>query len=69
MTTESRIEQLEMKIAFQDDNIETLNNEIFEQQRKLQVLTEQVTYLVAKLKETESDDGGIDQVDMRPPHY
>ena len=69
MTIESRVEQLEMKIAFQDDSIETLNNEIFEQQRKLQLLTEQVGYLVEKLKEAEPDNGGIDQVDMRPPHY
>lgn len=69
MITENRIEQLEMKVAFQDDNIDTLNNEIFEQQRKLQILTEQVAYLVNKLKETEPDEGGIDQVDMRPPHY
>jgi Uncharacterized protein conserved in bacteria len=50
MTTESRIEQLEMKVAFQDDNIETLNDEIFDQQRKLQLLTEQVLHLVSKLK-------------------
>lgn len=69
MTAENRIEQLEMKVAFQDDNIDILNNEIFEQQRKLQILTEQVAYLVEKLKEAEPDDGGIDQVDMRPPHY
>ncbi len=69
MTTEKRIEQLEMKVAFQDDNIETLNNEIFDQQRKLQLLTEQVAYLVEKLKEAEPDNGGIEQVDMRPPHY
>lgn len=69
MTTESRIEQLEIKIAFQDDNIETLNNEIFTQQRKLQLLTEQVAHLVIKLKETEPDSSGVDQVDMRPPHY
>jgi SlyX protein len=69
MTTENRIEQLEMKVAFQDDNIEILNNEIFDQQRKLQLLTEQVSHLVNKLKEVEPDSGGIDQVDMRPPHY
>ena len=69
MSIENRIEQLEMKVSFQDDNIETLNNEVFEQQRKLQILTEQVAYLVEKLKEGEPDSGGIDQVDMRPPHY
>jgi SlyX protein len=69
MTIENRIEQLEMKISFQDDNIETLNSEIFDQQRKLQLLTEQVMHLVTKLKDAEPDTGGIDQVDMRPPHY
>jgi SlyX protein len=66
---ENRIEQLEMKVAFQDDNIETLNDEIFEQQRKFQILTEQVAYLVEKLKEAEPDNAGIEEVDMRPPHY
>ena len=69
MTTDNRIEQLEMKASFQEDNIETLNNEVFDLQRKLQVLTEQMAYLVSKLKESEPDDVGIDQVDMRPPHY
>jgi len=69
MTIENRIEQLEMKVSFQDDTIETLNDEIFEQQQKLQLLTEQVAHLVNKLKEAEPDNGGIDQVDMRPPHY
>jgi SlyX protein len=69
MSMENRIEQLEMKVAFQDDNIETLNDEIFEQQRKLQILTEQVAYLVEKLKEAEPDNAGIEEVDMRPPHY
>jgi len=69
MTIENRIEQLEMKVSFQDDTIETLNDEIFEQQQKLQLLTEQVAHLVSKLKEAEPDNGGIDQVDMRPPHY
>tara|TARA_R110001583_G_scaffold42735_2_gene135875 strand:- start:25460 stop:25669 length:210 start_codon:yes stop_codon:yes gene_type:complete len=69
MSTEKRIEQLEIKVAFQDDNIEILNDEIFDLQRKLQVLTEQVSYLVNKLKEVEPEGDGIDQVDMRPPHY
>ena len=69
MTIENRIEQLEMKVSFQDDTIETLNDEIFEQQQKLQLLTEQVAHLANKLKEAEPDNGGIDQVDMRPPHY
>ncbi|KPU83350.1 hypothetical protein JI57_01645 [Psychromonas sp. PRT-SC03] len=69
MTIETRIYQLEMKLSFQEDNLETLNTEIFEQQRKLHILNEQVSYLVQKLKEAEPDNNGIDEVDMRPPHY
>ncbi|WP_413694187.1 SlyX family protein [Psychromonas sp. KJ10-2] len=50
---EERIEQLEMKVAFQEDNIDTLNQEIFEQQRRTQQLTEQVALLAVKLKESQ----------------
>ncbi|MCW8997025.1 MAG: SlyX family protein, partial [Psychromonas sp.] len=53
MNQEKRIEQLEMKVAFNEDNIDTLNNEIFEQQRKIQLLSEQVALLIKKLKEAE----------------
>lgn len=69
MNTDTRLEQLEMKIAFQEDNIETLNNEIFEQQRKLQLLTEQVALLVTKVKETEPNQLASEEEEMRPPHY
>lgn len=69
MDTNQRIEQLEMKIAFQEDNIDTLNNEIFEQQRKVQLLTEQVALLVSKLKESEPNQLASEKEEMRPPHY
>ena len=69
MKQENRIEQLEMKVAFHEDNIETLNNEIFEQQRKLQLLTEQVAMLVTKLKEAEPNQLASEEEEMPPPHY
>jgi SlyX protein len=69
MSTENRIEQLEMKVSFQEDNIETLNNEVFDLQGKLHILTEQITYLVTKFKESDPEVVGIDQADIRPPHY
>lgn len=69
MTQENRIEQLEMKVAFHEDNIETLNNEIFAQQRKLQLLTEQVSLLVTKLKEAEPNQLASEEEEMPPPHY
>ena len=69
MKQENRIEQLEMKVAFHEDNIETLNTEIFEQQRKLQLLTEQVALLVTKLKEAEPNQLASEEEEMPPPHY
>lgn len=69
MNQEARIEQLEMKVAFHEDNIDTLNNEIFEQQRKLQLLTEQVALLVKKLKEAQPNQLASEKEEVPPPHY
>ena len=69
MNQETRIEQLEMKVAFHEDNIDTLNNEIFEQQRKIQLLTEQVALLVKKLKEAEPNQLASEKEEVPPPHY
>jgi SlyX protein len=66
---QERIEQLEMKVAFQEDNIETLNQEIFEQQRRTQQLIEQVALLAVKLKESEPNQLASEKEEMRPPHY
>ena len=69
MNQEARIEQLEMKVAFQEDNIDTLNQEIFEQQRKIQLLSEQVALLVKKLKEAEPNQLASEKEEVPPPHY
>lgn len=69
MNQEDRIEQLEMKVAFHEDNIDTLNNELFDQQRKIQLLTEQVTLLVRKLKEAEPNQLASEEEEAPPPHY
>ena len=66
---QARIEQLEMKVAFQEDNIETLNQEIFEQQRRTQQLIEQVALLAVKLKESQPNQLASEKEEMRPPHY
>ncbi|MEL0629349.1 SlyX family protein [Psychromonas aquatilis] len=66
---QARIEQLEMKVAFQEDNIDTLNQEIFEQQRRTQQLIEQVALLAVKLKESQPNQLASEKEEMRPPHY
>lgn len=69
MNQENRIEQLEMKVAFQEDNIDSLNNEIFAQQRKLQQLGEQVALLAVKLKEAQPNQMASEKEETPPPHY
>ncbi len=69
MSEQQRIEQLEMKVAFQEDSIETLHNEIFEQQLKLQTLEKQLALLAARLKETQPNQLASEKEEVPPPHY
>jgi SlyX protein len=69
MNQDERIEQLEMKVAFQEDNIDTLNNEMFDQQRKILALSEQIMQLVKKLKEAEPNQLASEEEETPPPHY
>lgn len=66
---EQRIEQLEMKAAFQEESIDTLHSEIFEQQRRIQQLLEQVTLIATKLKETQPNQLASEKEEVPPPHY
>ena len=69
MDQDKRIEQLEMKVAFHEDNIETLNEEIFNQQRKLQLISEQLAVLAVKLKDAQPNQLASEKEEMAPPHY
>ena len=69
MEQQTRIEQLEMKVAYHEDNIETLNIELFNQQRKIRSLNEQVLLLVKKLKESEPNQIASEEEEVPPPHY
>ena len=69
MDKAQRIEQLEMKVAFHEDNIEALNDEIFQQQRKIQLLSDQLAIVVAKLKDNQPNQLAAEKEEMPPPHY
>lgn len=70
---EDRIDELEIKLAFQDDTIEALNNVITEQDKRIQLLEEAVRRLYQEIKEKdESHNSGIEDFDPAreiPPHY
>jgi SlyX protein len=66
-TLSDRIDALEIRLAFQDDTIETLNKTITAQWQQIDALTRQVAGLNERLQEAEGSAPGA--TDERPPHY
>jgi uncharacterized coiled-coil protein SlyX len=62
-----RIDALEMRLTFQDETIETLNQTITAQWRQIDALTRQVAALKDRLQEAESNAAG--PANEPPPHY
>jgi uncharacterized coiled-coil protein SlyX len=62
-----RIDALEMRLTFQDETIETLNQTITEQWKQIDALTRQLAELKDRLQDAERNSGG--PVNERPPHY
>ncbi|MBO4120745.1 SlyX family protein [Cupriavidus gilardii] len=66
---ESRITELEVKLAFQEDLLETLNLTVAKQQRQIELLQEQMQALYQQLPAatgTGADGGSVQEI---PPHY
>ncbi|MGJ4900817.1 SlyX family protein [Bradyrhizobium sp. HKCCYLRH2060] len=62
-----RIDTLEMRLTFQDDTIETLNQTITAQWREIDALKRQVALLVERLEEAQGNTEG--PRNEPPPHY
>ena len=62
-----RIDALEMRLTFQDETIETLNQTITEQWKQIDALTRQLAGLKERLQDAESNTSG--PLNERPPHY
>ena len=62
-----RIDALEMRLTYQDETIETLNQTITAQWTEIDRLTRQVAELKERLREAESNVPG--PANERPPHY
>lgn len=63
----ARIDALEVRIAYQDDTIETLNQTITAQWTEIDRLTRQLAELKDRVREAESNVPG--PANERPPHY
>ena len=62
-----RIDALEMRIAYQDETIETLNQTITAQWTEIDRLTRQFAELKERVRDAESNVPG--PANERPPHY
>ncbi|WP_298715957.1 SlyX family protein [uncultured Oceanisphaera sp.] len=64
-----RLEQLETRLAFQDDTIEQLNREITAQGTETARLKAQLSLMVKKLKELQPGEVASQEEETPPPHY
>ena len=64
-----RIEQLESRLAFQDDTIEILNQALTLQQQDLDKLRHQMSLLINRMKEMVVSQVASQSEETPPPHY
>lgn len=66
---ENRVMELEAKVSFQDDIIETLNDELRTHQQHLAKMQRQIELIGEKMKEA-NESGLVPQhQEPPPPHY
>lgn len=69
---ESRVTELEMRLAFQEDTLQTLNQQLVyqqsvieQQQQTLQAVYRQLT----DIRSLSDNDGAPQEAQEKPPHY
>jgi SlyX protein len=65
---ETDIEQLQMKVAFQEDTIEALNNALIAQQRQIDSLEFKLKQVIGKIEAIDPSAGEKEGA-APPPHY
>lgn len=66
---QERIEDLECKLAFQEQTIETLNDALTQQQLLLSKMQDQMKYVVGKVKNMDTSTLADPAHETPPPHY
>lgn len=69
MDVEQRMADLESRLAFQDDTIQALNDELVAQQRVVDRLQAQLGLLARRQEDMQSRIGDVDENEAPPPHY
>lgn len=65
--SEGRITELEVKLAFAEDMLDTLNNTVFRQQEQIKRLLREVRELRDQLQSMPTEPRSL--FDELPPHY
>lgn len=66
---ESRLNDLETRVAFQDDLLDTLNTIVAEQQQQLDLMQREIRLLYEQIKTLSPSDIAGSNEQERPPHY
>ena len=66
--TETRIAEMEIKLALTEDYVDQLNKTIFRQQQQLDLLQAQMRELHRQINASEASEAGTPR-DELPPHY
>jgi SlyX protein len=66
--TESRLTELEAKLAFAEDLLDTLNQTVIRQQGQIDSMQQQLRLLHQQLQDTQPDETRTPR-DEIPPHY
>ncbi|KIF47289.1 SlyX family protein [Vibrio owensii] len=66
---ESRINDLECQLAFQEQTIEDLNGALSQQQLQITKMLDQMKYVVGKVKNMDSSNLADPSEETPPPHY
>lgn len=66
--SDERIVELEIKMAYQDDLLQSLNDVVADQQRQL-IRLEELCKLLGQRIRNMSEPGGVNQGVEHPPHY
>lgn len=69
MTTEDRLVDIEIKIARQEDLVDTLNKTVYAQQKKIDELETLCAALARHIREIRDAAGTGGPANEKPPHY
>lgn len=67
--TERRLEEIEIKLTHQEDLLDSLNLQVYQQQKKIDELETLCAALVKRLKEASLNQSQSGLPHEKPPHY